>query len=299
MKDTKIISGFPGIGKSFLAQHTGFTYADSDSSSYSWLSPGVRNPEFPENYINHIKGLIGELDYILVSSHEVVREALEEHDIHYTLVYPKVELRDEYLKRYLARGNDEKFVSFISTHWDQFISDIEGETYPTLIKLENNQYLLDVISNVRNLDEDERWLHRMSEGYKNMPNHDAEATEKLQKYIDGLIEKSQDLETFYSYFEGLYKKGLEVNNTNGTSESFDRFFEAATVVTTNRPFKVSERDIPSQLTIHLGLEERAIFARMLTAYKIEVSEAASNFDGILKAGLKREYNHRFPENKVY
>lgn len=56
---------------------------DSDSSNFSWVkdengnNTKERNPEFPKNYIEHIKSNIGKVDVIFVSSHKVVREALE------------------------------------------------------------------------------------------------------------------------------------------------------------------------------------------------------------------------------
>mgnify|MGYP000294488544 CR=1 FL=1 len=57
---TRIISAFPATGKSFYFKHTGLEVLDSDSSLFSWSEPEVRNPEFPQNYINHITFLIDE-----------------------------------------------------------------------------------------------------------------------------------------------------------------------------------------------------------------------------------------------
>ncbi|WP_243510271.1 hypothetical protein [Cytobacillus oceanisediminis] len=145
MKNTKIISGFPAIGKSYLTQNTELTVLDSDSSNFSWIREGERHPDFPNNYIQHIKDNIGKADYILVSSHDIVRKALEENNIAYTLVYPSKELKSMYLERYRNRGNDEKFISFINSNWDKFIEDIEKETFPVLLKLESGEFLEDVV----------------------------------------------------------------------------------------------------------------------------------------------------------
>lgn len=38
------------------------------------------------------------------------------------------------------------------------------------------------------MDEDEKYYNELVEGYKNMPDHDAEDRKKLQAYIDGLID---------------------------------------------------------------------------------------------------------------
>lgn len=48
------------------------------------------------------------------------------------------------------------------------------------------------------MSEDEKWYNEMVEGYKDMPNHDEEAREKLQAHIDGLVEAERTkYETFF------------------------------------------------------------------------------------------------------
>ena len=141
----KVVAGFPGVGKSVLFKNSNLNVLDSDSSKFSWIEPGVRHPDFPQNYINHIKVNIGVADIILVSSHDVVRKALAESGIEYYLVYPDISLKEEYLDRYRQRGNDEKFIALLKSKWEEFILSIEEETFPTLLKLSSNQYLSDVI----------------------------------------------------------------------------------------------------------------------------------------------------------
>jgi hypothetical protein len=149
MKNTKIISGFPGVGKSYFYNHsTEKIVLDSDSSNFSWLSKGLRHPNFPNNYIEYIKSNIGKADLILVSSHSVVRDALKENNLHYTLVYPDKSLKEEYLQRYIVRGSNESFIKMIDAKWDEFIDEIERETFPEKIKLNNNEYLKDVLSEI-------------------------------------------------------------------------------------------------------------------------------------------------------
>lgn len=147
MINTKIISGFPAVGKSYITyQFNGnLVILDSDSSLFSWIKEGVRHPEFPNNYMEHIKRNIGKADFIFVSSHDVVRQALKENNLDYYLVYPSIELKNEYIQRYQNRGNNEEFIKFIESNWDDFINNIEKETFPKLIKLESGQYLKDIV----------------------------------------------------------------------------------------------------------------------------------------------------------
>ena len=151
----KIISAFPACGKStyyknysqYSKDSTGLRLGldskilDSDSSLFSWIydengnKTDVRNPEFPNNYIEHIKKHMETEDIIFVSSHKVVRDALKKENIPYHLVYPIKDMKDEWMRRFKERGNDESFIKFQDEHWDEFIDDMDNETYPDKIKL--------------------------------------------------------------------------------------------------------------------------------------------------------------------
>lgn len=148
---TKIVSGFPGIGKSTIFKNfPHIKCVDSDSSQFSWSSPGIRHSDFPNNYIDHIKSLIGKVDFIFVSTHQVVRKALQDNNLLYWLVYPNVELKEQYIKNYIGRGNDDKFVSMMKNNFEKFIKECQDD--PTLFKIEltfDNPHLIDVIKKIR------------------------------------------------------------------------------------------------------------------------------------------------------
>lgn len=138
MKNTKIVSAFPGTGKSWMfnnQEELKLSILDSDSSNFSWISPGVREPNFPNNYIQHIKENMGKVDIILVSSHDIVRKSLCENKLEYTLVYPFKNCKEEYIGRFINRGNNDKFVEFISSNWNGFIDDMTNESFPTKVQL--------------------------------------------------------------------------------------------------------------------------------------------------------------------
>lgn len=141
---SQVISGFPGVGKSYIFNNTDLSCCDSDSSRFSWLNEKakIRHPDFPTNYINHIKSMIGKVDYVFVSSHVDVRKALLEHGIDYQLVIPERGLKSQYLSRYKERGSPEGFVSLIDRMWDDFLETLPGEK---VVMLKENQYLVDYI----------------------------------------------------------------------------------------------------------------------------------------------------------
>lgn len=141
-KDTIIISAFPACGKTWCVNNLKdkFDMSDSDSSNFSWVDNITengtlvreRNPEFPKNYIDHIKSLIGEKDFIFVSSHDVVRNALKENGLPYFLVYPDNTSDNKCLwtQRMTGRGSPNSMISFVMSNWDNFIEDMKIESFP-------------------------------------------------------------------------------------------------------------------------------------------------------------------------
>lgn len=156
MKETKLISAFPCCGKSYLfnkQDELGISILDSDSSNFSWIiedGKKVRNPDFPNNYINHIKENIGKVDYIFISSHEDVRTALYMNMIDFILIYPNVDLKHEWIYRMKKRGNDEKFIEVISENWYDWILECKLDHRPIQkIELNRGQYIQNIISDLR------------------------------------------------------------------------------------------------------------------------------------------------------
>lgn len=138
---SSIISAFPGCGKSYLYSKLAgvFKIADSDSSNFSWVMDEngkptkERNPNFPGNYLDHIKDLMSmNYDIIFISTHEEIRNILKDNDIPYTLVYPKLDAKETFLNYYKNRGSSEGFINLMSNNWNKFIescsSDRDGKT---------------------------------------------------------------------------------------------------------------------------------------------------------------------------
>ena len=136
---TLVISAFPGCGKShFFRNNESKEVLDSDSSKFD-------KEHFPKNYIEHIKSNLGKVDIIMVSSHKEVRDALVENEIPFTLVYPSPDIKDEYIQRYIDRGNTGSFLELLNNNWELWLNELEEQVSCDKIRLEENQYLSDVI----------------------------------------------------------------------------------------------------------------------------------------------------------
>ena len=68
----------------------------------------------------------------------------------YWYVYPKRELKHEYLDRCKKRGNNEEFIYWYSKLWDEWIDKCKEDKYASKkIELDSNEYLEDVLPNLK------------------------------------------------------------------------------------------------------------------------------------------------------
>lgn len=144
--NTKIFSVFPACGKTYLYEHQdeyGLKILDSDSSNFSWIeyplihkdhhnqyekaqTIKLRNPDFPNNYIKHIEENIGKYDYIFVSSHKEVRDALDAAGIDFTIVYPEYRCLEEWVGRCYMRQMEGKNgfpIEVLINNWVRWVTE--------------------------------------------------------------------------------------------------------------------------------------------------------------------------------
>jgi len=159
MKKTRIISAFPASGKTHLFNNgfDGKVIIDSDSSKFSWVLDGEgiptqeRNPAFPANYIEHIKGQIGLVDYILVSSHIDVRKALGESGLAWCYVLPCESLKLEWVGRCYVRGSSKQFIDCLISNWDDWVSRSHEHDPRGVSLLNSGDHLVDCMRFIETL----------------------------------------------------------------------------------------------------------------------------------------------------
>lgn len=123
--ETKVISAFPGTGKTTFANKIPNTL-DLDSSEFK-KAHGEYN--FLDKYKKAIKDAIGVYDYIIVSTHQEVRELLATEGIPFTLVYPAKGLKSQYMKRYAERGDNEEFMTIMRNSFMCFSENLDKEPH--------------------------------------------------------------------------------------------------------------------------------------------------------------------------
>lgn len=148
---TKVISAFPGTGKSYFASSIGqrARVIDLDSGDYTlgYTEDGkVRNQDFPKNYLTAIKKHIGKTDILFVGCQPEVVTVLRDAAIPFTLIYPQRRLMKEYAGRFQRRHNQQSFIDLLSKNWDIFLDYLERQKECERIVLGSEQYISDVVS---------------------------------------------------------------------------------------------------------------------------------------------------------
>jgi hypothetical protein len=147
---TRIISAFPGTGKTYSqTRNSDKKIVDLDSNNFTSghdSSGKVISEGFPSNYIQAISEHISKSDILFISIHREVREMLANTGIDFTLVYPKRELKEEYLERFRERGDSGQFVELFSKNWDAILKELESQKNCKHVVLGCGEYITDVLS---------------------------------------------------------------------------------------------------------------------------------------------------------
>lgn len=147
---TKVISAFPGTGKTYFASNVrrDTKVVDLDTGDYTqgYTDDGkVRNPNFPYNYLLAVKERVGKSDVLFVGCQPEVIASLRKEGIPFTLVYPERGLKTEYVDRFRQRHSPKSFIDILSGNWDLFLEFLEKQNDCECIVLSSRQYISDVI----------------------------------------------------------------------------------------------------------------------------------------------------------
>lgn len=99
-------------------------------------------------YIECLLALKEKYDYVLITTYGDVLQELNKRNIKYCLVYPKIELKEEYRQRAIERKSDTSFIEGFFSRWDTHINDCINNKNTNKIVLESNEYLSDVIEKI-------------------------------------------------------------------------------------------------------------------------------------------------------
>ena len=139
---TTIIAAFPGTGKTFLCATTNIKAVEIEYWKYK--DKGLQN-----RYIKDIKKHLGTVEYIFIATDPEGLRLLYNEGLKITLVYPRIDLRNEYLDRYIRRSDSVDFIGAFMKYWEPWINELIHNEDHTHIILHSGEYLIDVINKLK------------------------------------------------------------------------------------------------------------------------------------------------------
>lgn len=137
---TVICAAFCGVGKTYICEKTNIKAVEVEYWKY-------KEKGLFKEYIENVKNYIGKVNYIFIATEPEGMKLLNNEGFNILLVYPKNELRNEYLDRYIERDSPYDFIGTFMKHWNIWIDELKEQKYCKHIVLEKGQYLLDVLCN--------------------------------------------------------------------------------------------------------------------------------------------------------
>lgn len=148
-----VICGFAAIGKSTFKAgceegYDGVQVVDLDSSLFP------KGPTWPQNYLEAIRERLSEKCILMISTHKAIYSRLLEEDVDLILVYPKRELRAEWLERIRKREADAgtdaaaSICRVVDDRWDGWISEYGEQRGCLRYEMSEGEYLQGAVDEV-------------------------------------------------------------------------------------------------------------------------------------------------------
>ena len=135
-----LYAAFCGTGKSHLC-NVASKYIEFECWKY-------RAGDFPTNYITEISAALGKYPYIFISTDPIVLRRLVKNGISIKLIFPRNELKAEYLERFKRRGNHIDFINTLDKYWDVWLDELKKQNYCEQIILNSGEYLQNIFQGI-------------------------------------------------------------------------------------------------------------------------------------------------------
>lgn len=142
-----IIIGYPGIGKTSLAGRYN-QYIDLESSNFNDAF-GLKPDGWFIPYCKVAEDLSKQGYRVFVSCHKEVQEYFNKSDEYVMVLYPDIELKEQWLNRVKGRFENDpsmknkKAMENVEKYWDIQINSLMNSPFENKLVLKNMNYTLD------------------------------------------------------------------------------------------------------------------------------------------------------------
>lgn len=92
--------------------------------------PGIRNPDFPSNYIRTVSDIIKQGKIVVTAMSEEARDVFNMLDMPFVVIYPNASEKDRYFNIYDTRPDVREWISLNKRVWDDKIKRIQEMRVP-------------------------------------------------------------------------------------------------------------------------------------------------------------------------
>lgn len=142
-----IIIGYPGVGKTSLAGRY-HQYIDLESSN--WNGPDNTKPDMWWWSYGKVAEDLSRQGYrVFVSCHPSVQKYFEESNEYIIVLYPSIELKEEWIKRVLDRYERDRSMKNLAAlnnvdlYYDKQINSLNNSPFKNKLVLKDMNYTLD------------------------------------------------------------------------------------------------------------------------------------------------------------
>ena len=147
MKTGRIVACFPCSGKTHFVLNNWRTCNCIDFDFYDWMYMGQLGDKWLTEYLDRMKQLSRYFDFVYINA---TPEILERIYINSIIIYPKRELKEEWLRRAIKRGGETDFPKLLEEKWNYWITVCqawEGKKY----QLDSGEYVSDIYKRICSL----------------------------------------------------------------------------------------------------------------------------------------------------
>lgn len=144
----KIIACFPGVGKRYYQEKHPECYGaemlvfQGDAFSHS---TDAKSNDYISRYIGNILQAMQSNKYrVILVSDNTILGPMRQLRLDFTVVYPNIDLKEEYMERYREREPFGLDIQTVSDNWNDWITSLEATSYRKR-RLTSGQFLADVM----------------------------------------------------------------------------------------------------------------------------------------------------------
>ena len=133
MNNYTIVCGFPGVGKSYLADRADCVDLESSNFKFGgnhshrdYDNTRQQTAVWPVNYVDAAIAASESGKIVCLSTHKEVRDELTARGLNFFVVYPASVRKEEFLLSYTKRGSDPRFVDFMRDNWDTLLAEFNN-----------------------------------------------------------------------------------------------------------------------------------------------------------------------------